>query len=71
MVCHNNQLMVIECKDLAFNDEGRGQEIVNKIEALKSKAGGVFSKSMLVASDKLSDDNLYTQPGRDHTLSYK
>ncbi|MEI8650387.1 DUF1887 family CARF protein [Paraglaciecola sp. Hal342] len=45
--CHNNQLLVVECKALAFNDEVKGQDIVNKIEALKSKAGGVYGKSLL------------------------
>jgi hypothetical protein len=59
--CHNNQLLVIECKALAFNDEVKGQDVVNKIEALKSKAGGIFGKSMLVASDELSENNQYTQ----------
>lgn len=60
VLCHHNQLMVIECKALAFNDEAKGQDIVNKIEALGRKAGGLFGKSMLVASDKLEEDNKYT-----------
>lgn len=59
--CHNNQLLVVECKALAFNDEVKGQDIVNKIEALKSKAGGVYGKSLLVACDKLQAENRHTQ----------
>ena len=71
VLCHHNQLLVVECKALAFNKDTNGQDIVNKIEALGKNLGGLFGKSMLLASDKLTEDSKYTKHIVDRLTSYR
>ena len=56
VLCHHNQLRVIECKASAFHDKGKGQEIVNKIETLGGKAGGLFGSSLLLATARIDTE---------------
>jgi hypothetical protein len=72
LLCHQNQLMVIECKTMAnINEGGKGQDIVNKIEALGSNLGGLFGKSMLLSTSKVSEDDDYSQHIASRLRSYK
>lgn len=72
VLCHHNKLLVIECKTLGnINDQGKGQDIVNKIEALGNKLGGLYGSSMLLSSSKVSQDDNYSQHVASRLKSYR
>lgn len=71
VLCHNNQLLLIECKASSFNKEQKGQDIVNKIEALGKLAGGYYGKSMLVASNDIKEHDEHTYHVFQRLADYK
>ena len=59
LLVHNNQLLTIECKSGQFiKEKTKDQEIINKLDLLSQKLGGLFGKKLLVCAQQL------TEPGR-------
>jgi len=69
LICHNNQLLTIECKAKNFGNttgyeasnpgtteyETSNQDTVLKLESLSRKLGGLFGERLLVSSHKVPD----------------
>lgn len=68
LLCHHNHLLVVECKALSFGRQINGQEIINKIDALGKRLGGLFGKSMLLASDRLKGRGDHTVDQHEHII---
>lgn len=55
LIIHNNQLLTIECKAGQWNEKSKSQEIINKLDLLSHKLGGLFGQNLLVTAQQLSD----------------
>ncbi len=55
LILHNNQLLTIECKAGQWNEKSKSQEIINKLDLLSHKLGGLFGRNLLVTAQQLSD----------------
>jgi len=57
LATYRNRLLVIECKTLKFGrDEGKDQDILYKLDALGSKAKGLFGSTWLVSARTLTNE---------------
>jgi hypothetical protein len=65
VITHNNRLLVIECKSGRFglNDQ-KDSDILNKLESLGRRAGGVMGSALLVSAQPLNRVN----KGRNQTI---
>lgn len=55
LILHNNQLLTIECKAGQWHEKNKSQEIINKLDLLSHKLGGLFGQNLLVTAQHLSD----------------
>jgi hypothetical protein len=59
MLAHNNRLLMIECKTVAFkSDDSKNTGILYKLESLGHRAGGLFGEKWLVSARPLDSDTL-------------
>ena len=58
LVVHYNQILVIECKTANISDAGKGQEIINKLNALSKKLYGPFGQSLLLSTQKAQPETV-------------
>lgn len=56
VLCHRNQLLVVECKSGALGNLEKGQDIVNKLDALSKRIGGLYGQSMLLMKENLQNE---------------
>ncbi|MFM5830093.1 Card1-like endonuclease domain-containing protein [Aeromonas veronii] len=60
LICHNNQLLTIECKAKYWGDKQQGestnQDVVLKLESLGRKLGGLFGERLLISARPLPDE---------------
>jgi len=60
LICHNNQLLTIECKAKHWGNKVRGestnQDVVLKLESLGRKLGGLFGVRLLISARPLPDE---------------
>ncbi|HHQ4593929.1 TPA: Card1-like endonuclease domain-containing protein [Aeromonas veronii] len=60
LICHNNQLLTIECKAKSWSNQQQGdstnQDVVLKLESLGRKLGGLFSERLLISARPLPDE---------------
>ncbi|MGU5545203.1 Card1-like endonuclease domain-containing protein [Aeromonas veronii] len=60
LICHNNQLLTIECKAKHWGQHQQGestnQDVVLKLESLGRKLGGLFGERLLVSARPLPDE---------------
>lgn len=60
LICHNNQLLTIECKAKYWGEhqqrESTNQDVVLKLESLGRKLGGLFGERLLISARLLPDE---------------
>ncbi|HEA3083728.1 TPA: DUF1887 family protein [Aeromonas dhakensis] len=60
LICHNNQLLTIECKAKYWGSHQQGestnQDVVLKLESLGRKLGGLFGERLLISARPLPDE---------------
>ncbi|WP_323957835.1 Card1-like endonuclease domain-containing protein [Aeromonas caviae] len=60
LICHNNQLLTIECKAKYWGPHHQGestnQDVVLKLESLGRKLGGLFGERLLISARPLPDE---------------
>ncbi|WP_330149812.1 Card1-like endonuclease domain-containing protein [Shewanella xiamenensis] len=60
LICHNNQLLTIECKAKYWGEHQQGestnQDVVLKLESLGRKLGGLFGERLLISARPLPDE---------------
>ena len=62
VITHNNRLLVIECKSGQFgHDDQKDSDILNKLESLGRRAGGVMGSALLVSAQPLNRVNKKNQ----------
>lgn len=71
LICHNNQLLTIECKAKYWGDHQQGestnQDVVLKLESLGRKLGGLFGERLLISARPLPDEMV--QRARDNRIA--
>lgn len=71
LICHNNQLLTIECKAKYWGDHQHGestnQDVVLKLESLGRKLGGLFGERLLISARPLPDEMV--QRARDNRIT--
>jgi len=72
LICHNNQLITIECKakywgDNKYPGESTNQDVVLKLESLGRKLGGLFGERLLISARELPDEML--QRAKDNQIT--
>lgn len=71
LICHNNQLLVIECKAKSWYERQKGestnQDVVLKLESLGRKLGGLYGERLLVSARSLPDEMV--QRAKDNRIS--
>lgn len=55
IVVHRNRMLFIECKTVFFGPGAKGQDILNKIDALGARAKGLFGTTLLLSALKLDE----------------
>lgn len=56
LVIHHNKLLVVECKTLQFGkNDVKEQDVLNKLDLLSQKIGGLFGQNILLSVQSLSD----------------
>ena len=72
LICHNNQLLIIECKAKSWKahqtGESTNQDVVLKLESLGRKLGGLYGERLLVSARQLPDEMV--QRARDNRISH-
>lgn len=70
LICHNNQLLIIECKAKQWGNKQQGdstnQDVVLKLESLGRKLGGLYGERLLISARKLPDE--MKQRARDNRI---
>lgn len=60
LICHNNQLLTIECKAKYWHQQGVGestnQDVVLKLDSLGRKLGGLYGERLLISARELPDE---------------
>ncbi|HIF9188831.1 TPA: Card1-like endonuclease domain-containing protein [Photobacterium damselae] len=57
VLVHNNQMMLIECKTLDWQQHNLGQSVTLKLDSLHRKLGGSLSQGMLISVCELGAKN--------------
>jgi hypothetical protein len=67
LITHCNKLLVIECKTLRFDKYGdsKEQDVLNKLDLLSKKVGGLFGENILLSLQPLS------QTAKDRAKNYR
>lgn len=72
LICHNNQLLTIECKAKHWGNQVSGestnQDVVLKLESLGRKLGGAFGERLLVSARPLPDEMI--QRAQDNRIKH-
>ena len=64
LICHNNRLLMVECKTAVFNKGHKDADVLNKLSNISREAGGIFCDKLLVSVHILDQSHAHSVTAR-------
>ena len=64
LLCHNNRLLMVECKTAVFNKDHKDADVLNKLSNIGREAGGIFCDKLLVSVHTLDQSRNHSVTAR-------
>ena len=64
LICHNNRLLMVECKTAMFNKGHKDADVLNKLSNIGREAGGIFCDKLLASVHVLDQSNFHSVTAR-------
>lgn len=64
LVCHNNRLLMVECKTAVFDKGHKDADVLNKLSNIGREAGGIFCDKLLVSVHVLDQTQAHSVTAR-------